>query len=344
MARPGVSKADVQRARLGLVKAGKHPSIDAIRIELGNTGSKATIYRHLKEIEADEGGLSTPNASISEELQAFVANLASRLEYESRARIDTLQAGHAAQIKRAAEALERSQADARVARLDAERLAAELAGERTRRHEVEADMTAAKLALGQQTAHLSAQLDGVQEQLKAAQAHAVSLEEKHNHSREALEHFRHASREQRDREARQHEQQIQYLQGELRGASDALGAKHGELRSALQEKADALAQLTGARAEKRQLDELLRELRPAAQRLATQTQIVEDLRAQASQASNQYEALHERATALGERNLELERQLAALSASAHAQDQLMKDVLARIGSAGNPPMLAQTPS
>ncbi|WP_377154967.1 DNA-binding protein [Roseateles sp. UC29_93] len=170
-----MSKADVQRARLGLVKAGKHPSIDAIRIELGNTGSKATIYRHLKEIEADEGGLSTPNASISEELQAFVANLASRLEYESRARIDTLQAGHAAQIKRAAEALERSQADARVARLDAERLAAELAGERTRRHEVEADMTAAKLALGQQTAHLSAQLDGVQEQLKAAQAHAVSL-------------------------------------------------------------------------------------------------------------------------------------------------------------------------
>ncbi|WP_377154968.1 hypothetical protein ACFJIX_22760 [Roseateles sp. UC29_93] len=105
-----------------------------------------------------------------------------------------------------------------------------------------------------------------------------------------------------------------------------------------------MAQLTGARAEKRQLDELLRELRPAAQRLATQTQIVEDLRAQASQASNQYEALHERATALGERNLELERQLAALSASAHAQDQLMKDVLARIGSAGNPPMLAQTPS
>lgn len=73
------------------MKAGKHPSIDAIRIELGNTGSKATIYRHLKEIEADEGGVSSPQASVSQELQAFVANLAGRLEYEAKERLDTLQ-------------------------------------------------------------------------------------------------------------------------------------------------------------------------------------------------------------------------------------------------------------
>ncbi|MDH0863648.1 DNA-binding protein [Mitsuaria sp. GD03876] len=344
MARPGVSKAEVQRARLGIMKAGKHPSIDAIRIELGNTGSKATIYRHLKEIEADEGGVSSPSASLSEELQAFVVNLASRLEYESRERIEAQQAGHAAHVKRAAEALERSQAEARGARLDAERLASELASERARRHEVEADLAAAKLALARQTAQLSAQLDGVREQLKSAQSHVASLEEKHGHAREALEHFREASRDQRDREARQHEQQIQYLQGELRNVSDALAAKHGELRSALQEKADALGQLTGVPAEKRQLDELLRELRPAAQRLAAQNQVVDDLRAQASQAGSQYEALLARATALGERNLELERELAALGASAQAQDQLMKDVLARIGAAGNPPILTQAES
>ena len=102
---------------MGLMKAGKHPSIDAIRIELGNTGSKATIYRHLKEIEADEGGVSSPQASVSEELQAFVANLAGRLEYEAKERLDTLQSGHAAQLKRISEALDRCQADARIARI-----------------------------------------------------------------------------------------------------------------------------------------------------------------------------------------------------------------------------------
>ncbi|WP_457321778.1 hypothetical protein [Roseateles sp. P5_E11] len=90
-------------------------------------------------------------------------------------------------------------------------------------------------------------------------------------AREALEHFRNASREQRDREARQHEQQLQYLQREWAATAEALTAKQTELRSALQEKADALAQLSAARAERRrQVDEQLRELKPAVERLATQ--------------------------------------------------------------------------
>jgi DNA-binding IclR family transcriptional regulator len=32
---------------------GQHPSIDAIRIALGNTGSKSTIHRYLKELEEE---------------------------------------------------------------------------------------------------------------------------------------------------------------------------------------------------------------------------------------------------------------------------------------------------
>ena len=66
------------------------PSIDAIRIELGNTGSKDTISRYIKEIEADEGGAAPPQASISTELQAIVATLAARLELEGQERLDLL--------------------------------------------------------------------------------------------------------------------------------------------------------------------------------------------------------------------------------------------------------------
>lgn len=50
MARGGIYKSEVIRARTTLLSQGIYPSIDAVRQELGNTGSKATIHRYLKEI------------------------------------------------------------------------------------------------------------------------------------------------------------------------------------------------------------------------------------------------------------------------------------------------------
>ena len=56
MARAGIYKSEVVRARNNLLAMGRYPSIDAIRSELGDTGSKGTIHRYLKEIEEEEGG------------------------------------------------------------------------------------------------------------------------------------------------------------------------------------------------------------------------------------------------------------------------------------------------
>ena len=114
-------------------------------------------------------------------------------------------------------------------------------------------------------------------------------------------------------------------------ATEALASKQGELRTSLQEKVDALALLTAARAERRQLDEQLRDLKTAGERLAVQNQLVEDLRAQALQAVQQYETLQSRAEALERRNGELERLLAAAEAAAQTQADVVKDVLERIG-------------
>ncbi len=337
MARPGISKHEVQTARLALVRAGKHPSIDAIRIELGNTGSKATIFRYLKEIEEDEGGPGMPQTSLSDELQAFVTNLAARLEFESQERFEVLKAGHAAEIKRLNEALEKARGEAKASRGEAERSQVDLSNERATRQRVEAELDALRLEHSRVTTQLRTQLEGVREQLQAAQSHAASLEEKHSHARDSLGHFRTAAKEQRDREARQHEQQLQYLQREVAQTTEALTGKHTELRAALQEKADALALLTGARAERRQVDEQLRELKTASERLAVQTQLVEDLRAQALQAGQQYETLRARSSELEQRNGELERLLAATNASAQSQAKLVQEVLARISQAGGAP-------
>jgi chromosome segregation ATPase len=334
MARAGVTKGEVQRARLALIKAGKHPSIDAIRIELGNTGSKATIFRHLKEIEADEGGAGVPQGSVSEELMAFVTNLAGRLEFEAQERFDALKAGHAEEVRGLKEQLEKARGEARSSRLEAERSLVELSTERTVRQRVEAELAALRLEHGQAITQLAAKLEGAQEQLKAAQAQVASLEEKHTHAREALEHFRNASREQRDREGRQHEQQLQYLQREVANAAEALTAKQTELRSALHEKVEALALLSAARAERRQVDEQLRELKPAAERLAVQNQLVEDMRGQAQLAAQQYETLRARAADLEQRNGELERLLAGATATAQSQSDMVKELLARISQPG----------
>lgn len=48
MARGGVNKALVSKARETLIGRGEKPSIDAIRVELGNNGYKSTIHQYLR--------------------------------------------------------------------------------------------------------------------------------------------------------------------------------------------------------------------------------------------------------------------------------------------------------
>lgn len=54
MARSGICKSDVVNVRDQLTSRGAYASVDAIRIEMGNTGSKATIHRYLKKIEQED--------------------------------------------------------------------------------------------------------------------------------------------------------------------------------------------------------------------------------------------------------------------------------------------------
>ncbi len=58
MARGGINKAVVKKARQAILARGEHPSIDAVRIEMGNTGSKTTIHRYLKELDDGASGVT----------------------------------------------------------------------------------------------------------------------------------------------------------------------------------------------------------------------------------------------------------------------------------------------
>jgi chromosome segregation ATPase len=99
MARAGLGKEEVKRARDALIAGGRHPSLDAVRIALGNTGSKSTIHKFLKELEADEGGGGKPS-TLSEELQELVARLAERLQSEADAIVAEARKGCAEEVRR----------------------------------------------------------------------------------------------------------------------------------------------------------------------------------------------------------------------------------------------------
>jgi len=80
MARGGINKAVVLKARQSLLAKGTHPSIDAVRVELGNTGSKTTIARYLKEIESYDPRPLSSRERMGEELSAMVESLLERVK------------------------------------------------------------------------------------------------------------------------------------------------------------------------------------------------------------------------------------------------------------------------
>ncbi|SDG41760.1 DNA-binding protein [Pseudomonas abietaniphila] len=107
MARSGVSKAEVQAARLALIARGENPSIDAVRIEMGNTGSKTTIHRFMRELDEHDTGASPPQ--IDDELLALVSRLASRLREQAQEHIDEAQARLDAEKKALQDTLQQTQ-------------------------------------------------------------------------------------------------------------------------------------------------------------------------------------------------------------------------------------------
>lgn len=225
MARGGINKAVVEKARNALIAQGRNPSIDAIRIELGNTGSKSTIHRYLKELEQAEGTLAQGMLSISEELTALVTTLAQRLHDEAQGRIDVAQEGfdeHRAGLQ--------AQLNESASRADV--LQQSLAGtqealtEALKRHE---DLQAIHQAGQTQNARLAQANEDLQARLADKQAQVLSLEEQLRLARDTVEQHRALSDAQREQEQRRHEAQLEQLQAQVQQAQSALADRQKAL-------------------------------------------------------------------------------------------------------------------
>ncbi|GLQ91599.1 DNA-binding protein [Dyella acidisoli] len=224
MARGGIYRTDIEKARNTLIAQGKRPSVDAVRVALGNTGSKTTIHRYLKELEAEDtaGGDKFP---ISGVLADLVGRLAGRLNEEADAKVAEATLRFEAQRREQGSLLEQARRESADALTQLQRTETAL-------HEERAQHDTTRQALSDTTAHLrqlEERITGLQTRLAEHEAHAQSLEEKHQHARDALEHYRTSIKEQRDQEQRRHEHQVQELQVALRQANETLTAKNHDL-------------------------------------------------------------------------------------------------------------------
>lgn len=225
MARSGVYRTDVEKARRALLAQGKHPSIDLVRAALGNTGSRSTIHRFLKEIEAEDAAPQGTKVGVSDAIQTLIERLSVQLHEEADARIAEDRAASDAQVWEHDARAQTYQTEAAELRDALERADTTLATERASHQDTVGQLQQARVQLAQWEERLAAHERRSQEQ----DAHLASLEEKHRQARDALEHFRTASQEQRGREQRQHEQAMQALQVELRTSVDQLIVKNAEL-------------------------------------------------------------------------------------------------------------------
>ncbi len=225
MARGGVNKALVSKARETLISRGENPSIDAIRVELGNTGSKSTIHRYLREIEEEASARLDDEALLSQPIKELIGRLASALKQEAHTVIDESQSKHQHQVQ---------SLTSRIQELD-DLLATLNKTLSDKEHELQgalADLKESKaceVTLKAKEAKAAQTEEKLRELLAEKQTQIESLEEKHRHSREAMEHYRQSVKEQRDQDQRKHEQHSQQLQSEIRALNQTLSVKQSDI-------------------------------------------------------------------------------------------------------------------
>lgn len=224
MARGGINLALVRKAREALLSRGQNPSIDAIRVELGNTGSKTTIQRYLKEIESYDPRPSASPSRLSDELTEMVGKMLERLLEEGN---EVLAHERSAfEVERKAMKAESStlqghleQAQREIAKLQ---LALQTQDDelKTVQSSLQAEIT--------RNARISQSCSDLEVRVQEKDTQIESLEEKHTHAREALEHYRVAVKEQRDQDLNRHETQIYQMQQEVTLLQQTLMIKQEE--------------------------------------------------------------------------------------------------------------------
>lgn len=306
MARVGINKASVQQARQALLARGEHPSIDAVRIELGNTGSKTTIHRYLKELDGQPPA-PLDTASLSAQLNCLVEQLAEQLNDEAQARLREAEAAFEAQREQLQAQVEVAQQALAAAQQQLQIQASALQAESEKLLTTQSTLQAEQL----RSASLNQALEEVQVRLADKHEQVRSLEEKHRHARE-----------QREQDQRRHEAQVQQMQKELHQLQQDLQVRqeeathlHRDNERLIGEHRQAVEQRTALEAQLEQRDAQVQGLRSIlAQAQGASDEIRRQLQSQTVQLEQKRELCGEQARQLERLQGLLDARTEALSA------------------------------
>ncbi len=243
MARGGINKALVKQARDTLLSKGQNPSIDTIRMELGNTGSKTTIHRYLRELEFEEGARLDDESLLSESIKGLVASLAAKLHEEAHSIVSRAEESNEKQLSLLRKRNEEQShsintAEQRIKALeDQVSIARQQLADVTEKHQTEFT----------RNQRFEQQVNDLEKMGADKDLYIQSLEEKHQHSREALEHYRQSAKDQREQDSRRHESQVQQLQAEQRKLQQTLSVKQDELTQLYKDNGRLVSEIGEAR-------------------------------------------------------------------------------------------------
>ncbi|QGS31162.1 coiled-coil domain-containing protein [Cupriavidus metallidurans] len=262
-------------------------------------------------------------------MQDLVERLAAQLQEEASAQIDAARAEQAAQERRHADSLSAAHRDAEQLGGQAQRIETALQQERDahgRTRETLQQETIARHTAEQQVADLK-------ERLAENEAHRRSLEEKHQHARDALDHYRQAVKDQRDQDQRRHEQQLQQLQAELRQAQQTIIVKQEEVTHLNQDGARLVTELSHTRQALREAQEFgrrqaqkLEALQPIEQRNGVLAAQIADKDSHAQALQEQLGAALAQASSLSTQVRDLELALAQSQARYEAQQGIVAEL------------------
>lgn len=337
MARSGLYKSDVKKARDSLIAQGTNPSVDAVRVALGNTGSKTTIHKYLKELEED-GDTGDRKTSISDSIQDLVERLAARLQEEASAQVEALRADFADQVRKQADAVTAEHREVEQLTEQLRQAIAVLEQERS-------DHQKTRAALQQEsiTRHTAEQhaID-LKDRLAENEAHRLSLEQKHLHAREALEHYRASVKEQREQDQRRHEQQIQQLQAELRQVQQSVIVKQDEVTRLNQEGARILSDLSHAQkalydeqTSSRRMAHKIEELQAVSQRVVDLDRQMQERDLESNMLKRELATSIEKNENLNNQVRAMELALAQAQAKIEVQERFMSELRVYLGDSVN---------
>ncbi|HAB02843.1 MAG TPA: integrase [Pseudomonas sp.] len=225
MARGGVNLALVRKAQQALLARGQNPSIDAVRIELGNTGSKTTIQRYLKEIaDHDPRPIASPSR-LSDELTELVGKLLQRLMEEGNQALLSEREAFSREREALAHELGTLHEQLDVAAKERSKLESALQTQdealKTAQSTLQSEIT--------RNARISQSCSDLEIRVQEKDGQIHSLEQKHAHAREALEHYRASVKEQREQDLSRHEAQLYQMQQEVTMLQQTLMVKQEEI-------------------------------------------------------------------------------------------------------------------